>query len=175
MHSSTPDSSVHEISQERILEWVAISFSRGSSQPRDQTCIFCIGRWILYHWATREAHIFFMYVCMYFAVPGLPCGMWDLTWPGIISWWGIKPSSLHWEPGVLATGHTKEAPKRQSWTMWSVGHRPFLCHLVNFLKIYLWTHNSHWLGVPIPLLKCPFFLWSSFFIFLINLFILIGG
>ena len=37
----------------RILEWVAISFSRGSSQTRDQTHISCIGRWILYHWATR--------------------------------------------------------------------------------------------------------------------------
>ena len=37
---------VHGISQARILEWVAVSFSRGSSQPRDQTlgpyCISCI-------------------------------------------------------------------------------------------------------------------------------------
>ena len=33
----------------RLLEGVAISFSRGSSQPRDQTHISCIGRWILYH------------------------------------------------------------------------------------------------------------------------------
>ena len=37
------------------LQWVAISFSRGSSQLRDQTCIFCISRWSLYHWAIREA------------------------------------------------------------------------------------------------------------------------
>ena len=35
--SSPPGSSVHGILQARILEWVAISFSRGSSQPRDQT------------------------------------------------------------------------------------------------------------------------------------------
>ena len=35
--------------------WVAISSSRESSRPRDQTLIFCIGRRILYHWATREA------------------------------------------------------------------------------------------------------------------------
>ena len=40
---------VHGISQARILEWVAISFSRGSSQPRDGTCVSCIGRQILYH------------------------------------------------------------------------------------------------------------------------------
>ena len=39
----------------RILEWVAISLSRASSQPRDQThvsCIFYTGRQILYHWVT---------------------------------------------------------------------------------------------------------------------------
>ena len=35
MDRSLPGSSVHGISQEKILEWVAISFSRGSSQPRD--------------------------------------------------------------------------------------------------------------------------------------------
>ena len=55
MDYSLPGSSVHEISQARILEWVPISYSRGSPQPRDQTCVSCIGRQILYHWATREA------------------------------------------------------------------------------------------------------------------------
>ena len=50
---SPSGSSVDEISQARILEWVAISFSRGSSQPRDLTCIFCFGRWVLDHWAAR--------------------------------------------------------------------------------------------------------------------------
>ena len=47
--------SVRGISQARILEWVAIFFSRGSSLPRDQTHIFCMVRQILYHWITREA------------------------------------------------------------------------------------------------------------------------
>ena len=36
------------ILQARILEWVAVPFSRGSSQPRDQTQVFHIARWILY-------------------------------------------------------------------------------------------------------------------------------
>ena len=40
---------VHRISQARIMEWVAIPFSRGSSQPKDQTQDSCIGRHILYH------------------------------------------------------------------------------------------------------------------------------
>ena len=55
MDHSLPGSSIHGISQVRILEWVAISFSRGFSWPRDQIWVSCFGRWILYRWATREA------------------------------------------------------------------------------------------------------------------------
>ena len=52
------DSSVPVISQARKLEWVAISYSRISSQLRDQTCVCCIScidRQILYHWISWEA------------------------------------------------------------------------------------------------------------------------
>ena len=52
---SLPAFSVHGIFQARKLEWVAISYSRGSSQPRDWTHISCIGRRVLYHWASWEA------------------------------------------------------------------------------------------------------------------------
>ena len=46
MDSSLPSSSVHGILQARILEWVAMTSSRGSSQPRDQTCIsYCLLHW----------------------------------------------------------------------------------------------------------------------------------
>ena len=55
MDCSLPGSSVHGVSQAKILEWVAISSSRGSYQPRDRTYVSCIGRQILYHWATGEA------------------------------------------------------------------------------------------------------------------------
>ena len=44
---------MHGILQERILQWVAMPFLKGSSQPRDRICISyvsCIGRWVLYHW-----------------------------------------------------------------------------------------------------------------------------
>ena len=54
---SPPGSSVHEIFQARILEWVAFSSSSGSSQPRNQTRVSfgsCIGGQTLYHWAIRE-------------------------------------------------------------------------------------------------------------------------
>ena len=56
MDYSPPGPSIHGISQARILEWVAMSFSRRSSRPRDRTHTFCIGRQILYRWATKEAH-----------------------------------------------------------------------------------------------------------------------
>ena len=56
MNCNPPGSSVHQIPQARILEWVAISFSRGASQPRDQAWDSCIGRQILYHWAIREGN-----------------------------------------------------------------------------------------------------------------------
>ena len=52
MDCCPPGSSVHEIFQATLLEWVAISYSRLSSQPRDRThvsCVSCNGRWVLYH------------------------------------------------------------------------------------------------------------------------------
>ena len=55
MDSSWPGSSVHGIFQARILEWVAISFSRGSSPPRDQTCVSCIASRFFTSWAIEEA------------------------------------------------------------------------------------------------------------------------
>jgi len=51
MDCNPPGSSVHGILQARTLEWVAISSSKGSSWPRDRTCLFYIDRQILYHWA----------------------------------------------------------------------------------------------------------------------------
>ena len=71
------------ILQARILERVAISFSRESSQPRQQTCGSCIGRWILSHWATWEADVFlFRY--------------WDYNFK--TQYIKMVPPSPHWEP-----------------------------------------------------------------------------
>ena len=55
MDGSLPDSSIHGIFQARILEWFGISFSRGSSPPRDWTQVaHTVGR-LFTVWATREA------------------------------------------------------------------------------------------------------------------------
>ena len=53
--NSPPGSSNRGILQAGILEWVAMSFSRGSSQPGDRTCVSWAGRWLLYLWATWQA------------------------------------------------------------------------------------------------------------------------
>ena len=55
MDCSLPGSSVHVIFQARILEWVAIPFSRGSSQPKNQIQVFCTAGRFLTIWAMREA------------------------------------------------------------------------------------------------------------------------
>ena len=60
MDCSIPGSSVHGIFQARVLEWVAISFSRGSSRPRDRTRVSCIaGRQTLYQLSHQGSLIFF--------------------------------------------------------------------------------------------------------------------
>ena len=58
MDCSPPGSSVHGTLHVRILEWVAILFSRGSSWPRDWAWVSCIAGRFFTIWATREAHLY---------------------------------------------------------------------------------------------------------------------
>ena len=64
MDYSPPGSSVHGILQTRILEWVAVSFSRGSSQPRDRTRVSCIA-----------GRFFFFFYSLSHQESPLPCSM----------------------------------------------------------------------------------------------------
>ena len=57
MDCNPPGSSVHAISQARILEWVVISFSRGSSWPRHQIQVSCIAGGFFTSWATGKAPV----------------------------------------------------------------------------------------------------------------------
>ena len=57
MDSRASSSPVHGISQIRILEWIAMPFSRRSFWPRNQTLVFCIAGIFFTIWATREAQI----------------------------------------------------------------------------------------------------------------------
>ena len=72
MDCSPPGSSVHGILQAKILEWVAIFFSRGSSRRRNRIRVSCIGRQILYCQATWEA----------------------LMKPGVLHPWGRRESDM---------------------------------------------------------------------------------
>ena len=56
MDCNLPGSSVHGILQARILEWVVISFSRGSSRPRNGTRVSCIASWFFTDWARDKRH-----------------------------------------------------------------------------------------------------------------------
>ena len=70
MDYSPPDSSVHGILQARIPAWVAISYSRESSWPRDWTCnscVSCIDGQVPYHCATWEAFIWLLLLLSHFS------------------------------------------------------------------------------------------------------------
>ena len=79
MDCSLPGSSVHGILQARILESVAILFSKGSSQPRDWTQVSCIAGRFFTIWATREAHICIIYTYIIYICLGKPMCVYTQT------------------------------------------------------------------------------------------------
>ena len=89
MDYSPPGFSVHGISQGRILEWVAISFSKGSSQPSDRNCVSSIDKQILYHWATWEAPSLLIPFSLY---------LWDRG-----DWVTTQRDQCHWKKNLCLT------------------------------------------------------------------------
>ena len=97
MDCSLPGSSVHGILQVRILEWVAISFSRGSSQPRNRTQVSCIAGRFFTTRATKEAP-------------------WDLPNPG------TEPRFPILQADSLSVIH-KGSPRRLEWVAYPFSSR----------------------------------------------------
>ena len=67
MDCNLPGSAVHRILQARILEWVAMPSSRGSSWPRGWSClscVSCIGRRVLYHWCHLGSHVLLIHFAL---------------------------------------------------------------------------------------------------------------
>ena len=93
MDCSLPGSSVHGIFQARVLEWVAISFSRGSSGPRDRSRVFCIVGRCFIIWATREPPKGFAFKCPQVGVKA----------DSMILWKGTQ--SVHSETGWPKLSH----------------------------------------------------------------------
>ena len=93
-------SSVHGIFQAGILEWVDISFSRASSQPRDWTCPSCIGRQILYHWNTWETQHVRLTLIRHGFDPWFRKIPWNRKWQRVrkakfsVQGWGLCPFTV---------------------------------------------------------------------------------
>ena len=105
------------IVQARILEWVAVPSSMGSSQPRDQTQVFCTAGGFFTVWATREAH-------EYWSGSPIPS-------PGDLPNPGIEPES----PALQADSLPAELPGKPTGAyMWVQ-----MSFLVFFHKSNLWA------------------------------------
>ena len=76
LNCSPSDSSVHGILQMRILEWIAIHFSRGPSWPRARTQVSCFVGGFITVWATSEAHFSFCYVAKWIRIYVYPLFFW---------------------------------------------------------------------------------------------------
>ena len=98
MDCSPPGSSVHGVHQARRLQWIAISFSRGSSQPKDRTWDSCIVSGVFTAWVTSKALS---------REPCVPC----------IGRWGLNPWTDHQGSACISDFQT---------TFW--GSSPVLSH-----------------------------------------------
>ena len=100
MDYSLPAPSVHGISQVRTLEWVAISFSRGSSWLRGWAWVPYIDEWILNHWATRESKVRVTQLCLTLGNPM------DCSPLGFSVHWILQTKILEW----VATSFSRDLP-----------------------------------------------------------------
>ena len=169
MDCSPPGSSVHGISQTRMLEWVAISFSRRSSPPRDWTHISCISGQILYRRATREVlpsleiYVFTdTYICVHACarahthththiyiyawaslmaqmVKNLPAM--QETWVRFLDWKDPLEKRMVTHSGIIVwrVSWTKEPHRLQSMGLQRVGHD----WATNTYTIYAHNHICH--------------------------------
>ena len=140
MDCSPPGSSLHGIFQARVLEWVAISFSKGSSQPRDRTQVSHIARRFFTIWATRKP-----YACIN-RYPVCPWG------------WGVIP--------VIHKVLKQELPKVKRHKIYIVPYPLLLLLLSCFIRVRLcaspqteahqappslgFSRQEHWSGLPFP-------------------------
>ena len=153
MDCNLPGSSVHGIFQARVVEWVAISFSRGSSWPRDQTQVSCIvGRcfYRLSHQGSLSA--ISIYICpLLLEPPSLP----PPTSPHPFRW-GWTPCVIQHLPWLsllhtamsllqcssLSSSHPLLSPV--STSLFSVSVTPFLpsngtAHLYHFSRFHVYV------------------------------------
>ena len=133
---SPPGSSVHGILQARILEWVAMSSSRGSSQPRDQTFISCI-------YLHRQAGSFTTR-----APWEAPTGMGShFLLQGTLPTQGLNPGLPQWRQILyLGTQKSTENDSQSQWTFWEQPRTYPPPHFSSLQRCYVtsWEFSAEW-------------------------------
>ena len=104
---SSPGSSVHGIFQARILEWVAISLFRGSSQTRDWTHVSCTDRWILHPWA--KLAVFWLFFKA-FVLRGISCSVLSSTMKRFMQ----RGTAVSRQQGARTKVHSPRASKEMN-------------------------------------------------------------
>ena len=161
MDCSPPSSSVHGISQARILRWVAISFSRGSSRPSDWTWVSHIAGRFFTVWATRQIHLYPLVLfnspslhhhCLFYLAPHSLCfrystsvfeGWREMGW-GVCVWTLVRITSRSF---CLAWPWGRISALQVNWlwpfaTPWIAAHQAPL-----FLGFF---RQAYWSGLPFP-------------------------
>ena len=124
MDCSSPGSSVHGIFRARILEWVAISSSRGSSWSRYRTglsCISCFGRQVLYHWCHLGSHVrYFRSVqslsrVQLFATPWTNCS--TPGFPVHHQLLKLAQTHVHWVGDAIQPSHPLSSPSPPAFNL----------------------------------------------------------
>ena len=143
MDCGPPGSLVHGIFQAWILEWVAISFSRGSSGPRDQNQVSrnVCGRFTI--WATREAYVYISQVAL--VVKNPLANARDIRDTGLIPESGRSPGRGHGNP--LQYSCLENLTDREAWRAKVhrfAKSRTWLKRLSTHACMHVYTHtNTH--------------------------------
>ena len=143
MDCSPPGSSFHGTLQARILEWVTIPFSRGSSQPRGQNWVSCTAGRFFIVWVTRVA-LFYICACLSFSITFSVTDF--LTKASVtlllLGWEGVSDRTLT-ERGIILL------PKRLHFyrEKYLFSLKCFLLLIIRYIPHWVRGVNSHLLAV----------------------------
>ena len=141
MNCSPPGSSVHGISKARILEWVAIPFSRGSFWHRDWTQVSCIAGRFFTNWANREAQS--VLLLFSHSVASDSCDPMDCSTPGfpvLLCLLGIAQTHAYWIYDAIQPFHPLLPPS------------PPALSLSQHQGLFQWVGSSHQVAKLLELL-----------------------
>ena len=133
-HCDPKDYTVHGILQARVLEWVAVPFSRGSSQPRDRVLISHFAGGFFISWTTREAHLIMQEMQVWSLGWEIPWRREDVaTAPSFLAW-RIPMDRGAWRATIH--GVAKSQAQLSTYILW-------LDKLAIYLKFILIHNNSN--------------------------------